>query len=212
MVASLDRIQQTKRTKIHFRFTEFSKFRQVTVLYPECMKKFWFENWKRFSPKRCQMKCRVSCPPRFLRPWLGNRLMLVCDLVLGVGSGWLVLLSVDPDPLTSRALPVPFKHQFGKNWWNDLLRGGMVGAYFNSVSLCVIVMFVCANIANCDWMRAIRFRLHCLHQVSHFQISPISYPGSLLGPRVTLGTRLRSLLSRTCNEQQCLLWFNLGYK
>ena len=92
------------------------------------------------------------------------------------------------------------------------LRDGTVGAYFDNVSLCVIVMFVCANIANCDWMRAIRFRLHCLHQVSHSQISPISYPGSLLGPRVTLGTRLRSLLSRTCNEQQCLLWFNLGYK
>ena len=39
---------------------------------------------------------------------LGDWLMLVCDLVLGVGSR--LIGPVDPDPLTSRGLPVPFKH------------------------------------------------------------------------------------------------------
>ena len=82
---------------------------------------------------------------------LGDWLMLVCDLVLGVGSR--LIGPVDPDPLTSRGLPVPFKH-----WWNDLLLlkiwdGGCV---FDGVSLCVM------------FRPAIRgFELRCIHQVSY---------------------------------------------
>ena len=41
--------------------------------------------------------------------WVADWLMLGdCDLVLGVGSR--LIGPVDPDPLTSRGLPVPFKH------------------------------------------------------------------------------------------------------
>ena len=58
--------------------------------------------------------------------WLGNRQSdwLLFDWFRGAWNRIGLIGPVDPDPLTNRSLPVPFKHQL-RNWWSNfiLLKG-----------------------------------------------------------------------------------------
>ena len=65
--------------------------------------------------------------------WLGNRQSdwFLFDWFRGARNRIRLIGPVDPDPLTNRSLPVPFKHQL-QNWWSNsiLLKGWDGGCVF----------------------------------------------------------------------------------
>ena len=79
-------------------------------------------------------------------------LLVVCDLVLGVGSGWLVLLILIRSPVGLYLYP-------STSVWNN---------WCHRMTFCD----VCLR-QYCELMkrRAIRFRLYCIRQVSYSTIS-----------------------------------------